>query len=146
MTIDCAENQMAMQRLMRAVLLCLAASMLGCNNRGATVNGNVRLDGEPLTLGTVTFHPLGEGRSGYGSIAPDGSYSIHAGNGDGIPAGRYAVTVVALEPPTPSNSPFGMPTPGKHITPPRYASRSTSELTAQVQAGPNRLDLELSGE
>lgn len=146
MTVDSVTHRNWSHALLSVVLLCLTALTLGCNERAATVYGSVTLNGEPLTQGMVTFHPQGAGRPGYGPIAVDGSYSIHTSDGDGIAPGRYEVTVVALQPPTPAADPYGMPSPGESITPRRYASAQTSDLTADVRAGANRLDFSLSGE
>ena len=125
---------------------CATLLLAGCNNRVATVDGIVTLDNKPLTHGTVTLHPAANGRTGYGTIAPDGSFSIRSGDSDGVEPGRYTVTVVSLEPSTSATGPHGMPMPGKHITPSRYSSAQSSDLHVDVVPGEQQLPLNLKSQ
>lgn len=124
----------------------------GCDTRGSTgaaggtVSGTVTLDGEPLKLGVVTFHPVAGGQSALGPVANDGTYKLNIGNDVSIPAGEYLVTVDAAEPAAYEEGPGGAPKPprpGKRITPDKYAKKETTDLRVTVKAGANEIPLEL---
>jgi hypothetical protein len=68
------------------------------------VRGSVRLDGQPVTDGLVTFYP--DQAKGNPRITPfpaeiekDGSYQLRAEHQQGIPLGWYKVVVQAPKPP-----------------------------------------------
>jgi hypothetical protein len=142
--IDIAARRAHQRNIAAAIALCIGFAAVGCDRHRATVDGRITLDGQPLHGGTVTFHPRDGGQPGYAVIASDGSYAIRTGESEGLAPGRYAVTVIALQPSATASSQFGMPSPGEHITPPRYASASTTDLTADVHEGANQLDFSLS--
>jgi hypothetical protein len=118
----------------------------GCGG-GGSVSGTVTLDGQPLTSGTVTFHPSGSGPVAIGSIGSDGRYVLAIGNDRTIPPGEYVVTVEATEAvtsePTPTKGPPAPPKPPRRITPAKYADVSTSDLRFTVEAGGNTINLPL---
>lgn len=122
------------------VLVCLfLLPVMGCGNRrGASVQGNVTLDGVALTSGDVTFTPLGEGRIAYGTIDSSGQYHLQTTNEAGVEPGEYTVTVVATgEPPASDQAP-------PLLTPAKYSDPTTSELKKTVQPGNNEINLELT--
>src|SRR5262249_36491429 len=124
----------------------------GCDTRGSTgaaggtVSGTVTLDGEPLRLGVVTFHPVASGPSAIGPVTKDGTYQLNLGNDRSIPAGECRVTVDAAELAAFEEGPGGAPRPprpGKRITPDKYAKKETTDLRVTVKAGANKIPLEL---
>lgn len=129
--------QAAAPRLLAAVVLALFG---GCGSGlDATVDGTVTLDGQPLTNGTVSFHPKGTAPVAYGQIQSDGTYTASTGSSEGITPGEYTATVVATKPdPDPSDE-----KPPEPLTPVRYASPETSGLDVTVRSGQNHLPLEL---
>jgi hypothetical protein len=70
---------------------------LGCSDK-ITVKGTVKFsDGEPLTKGEVFFGNAAGTHQYYGSIKPDGSFSLGGlKDGEGIPAGKYSVWLVRV--------------------------------------------------
>jgi hypothetical protein len=124
----------------------LAGCAAGCGSGGATVAGRVTLDGRPLPTGSVQFHPQAGGPIAYGSIGPEGGFSLRQGASNGpIPPGRYTATVVALSSPaSDADESQGESLPAA-ITPPRYGDVSTSNLVYDLAPGSNTLEIELSG-
>ncbi len=133
--------------------LCLGAILLatfacafaaGCSRNNHTpvypVQGQILLNGKPLSEAIVTFHPQGnapaeplpsahtdaEGRFKLTSFATD----------DGAPEGDYAISLVCFR-----THPIRKGSEGDatNIVPPRYANAATSKLTATVVRGPNEL-------
>jgi len=130
---------------------CLIALLIGINGCGgvyeSSVSGVVTLDSAPISRGTVTFKPTGNGPSAYGQIEPNGEYELRTGREFGVPSGQYLVTVVANEPPsTLQSATGGPPPPGPPITPAWYRSSDTSGLSFQVEPGSNDINLELTSE
>ena len=118
----------------------------GCGGGGGTVSGTVTLDGNPLRLGVVTFHPVAGGPAAIGPVTKDGTFELTIGNDVTIPPGDYLVTVDAGEP-TPYEMPVGAapkpPPPPKRITPDKYANKDTTDLKVTVKAGSNKIPLDL---
>ena len=81
-------------------LLMLAAALAGCGGEDdpwprAAVSGQVKLDGQPLVSGTVTFFPSGttKGPAAGGEIV-DGKFSIPAHEGPVVGTNRIEVRSV----------------------------------------------------
>jgi hypothetical protein len=120
----------------------------GCDSKptGGTVTGTVTLDGVPLKLGVVTFHPVAGGQSAIGPVSKDATYELTIGNERFIPPGEYLVTVDAAEPTELQGVPGGPPTPPpppKRITPNKYAKKESTDLKVTVKAGTNTIPIEL---
>jgi hypothetical protein len=120
----------------------------------ASVQGAVTIDGQLAERGTVTFHPAKDGPVGSGHIFADGSYSIRTGQGNltdpdggGIRAGKYVVTVIVSGPPGDAkvDEKGGPPAIGPRMMADKYALKETSDLTFDIEAGPNVIDLKLEG-
>lgn len=128
-----------------AATLCLLAT--GCSSDGGTVTGPVTLDGNPLTLGVVTFHPVAGGPAAIGAVRKDGTYEVAVGGQMQLPPGEYVVTVDAAEPTTSEaievKGPPRPPLSPKRITPDKYADKDTTDLRVTVKAGSNKIPLEL---
>jgi hypothetical protein len=107
------------------------------------VSGSVTLDDKPLTTGVVSFHPTAGGPVALGRIDDSGRYAAAVGSGAGLPPGEYVVTVVANEPMVPSKDPRMAPSPGRRITPERYATKEKSDLRHTVTPGSNTVHLAL---
>ena len=153
--------------MMRSILGLLLVSTLviaGCGPKGSGlrveyVEGIVTLDGQPLEGASVTFIPKTEGgtieaASGYSN--EKGVYKLSSMNGDpekGAVAGEYIVNVskVEIDDPTAGmsyeqrtmmtgNTPIVTQT---QILPAIYQDRMNSPLSATVNKGKNKIDLEL---
>ena len=133
----------------RGRLAFVAAALIAAAGCGgvydSTVTGVVKLNGNVVPRGTVSFVPNAAGPAAYGLIQSDGAYSLHTGREEGLPAGQYTVTVAANEPPaTPTSKDGGPPPTGKPITPAWYRDPATSGLSFEVKAGDNEIILELT--
>jgi hypothetical protein len=117
----------------------------GCGGMyDATVTGVVKLDGNIVPHGTVSFAPQSAGPTAFGQIQSDGAYQLRTGREEGLPPGQYIATVAANEPPAAARSADGGPSPlGKPITPEWYRDPATSGLAFTVESGDNVFDLEL---
>lgn len=121
--------------------------LAGCSGE-STVSGKVTFDGAPLTSGIVTFHPVGSGPVGIGSIGEDGRFVVAVGTSKTLPPGEYIVTVVATEPLgkdklDAKGAPMAPKAP-KRVTPERYSNKESSDLRKTVASGANVIDLELT--
>ena len=130
-------------RLVLTLLAAVAATAPGCGNRqAAQVSGRVTLNDEPLTTGTVTFHPAdGQGAVAVGAIDEHGHFQISTGTDAGLAPGAYVVTVVASESFQPADP--SAEVQYRDLTPARYANTSESDLKVDVRAGPNDVPLAL---
>ena len=127
-----------------AVLLGMVLLVTGCGGKYAsTVSGSVTLDDQPLTSGTVSFHPVNGGPVAYATIGADGSYSLKTGDAESLKPGMYSVTVVATEKPPADLPRDAMPPIGRLITPQKYSRPKTTDLKYEVRAGSNEINLAL---
>jgi hypothetical protein len=115
-------------------LFCIATC--GCN-RGpdtAVVKGVVRLDGKPLTYGTVRFTPKA-GRSATGFIESDGSFTLGTfTKTDGAIVGLSRVAVATFKHSGPPNYDSDRPVRTSEV-PMFYTSPDSSGLTFDVKPG-----------
>lgn len=132
------------------LLLTLAG---GCGNsrpETAIVEGRITWHGKPVTTGTIMFYPA-TGRPATGSISSDGSYRLTTFvKDDGATLGKHVVTIQASEivggdnPQRFEDEYKGLRAGElKSLIPTEYADRTTSGLTAEVQATKNRIDFNL---
>jgi hypothetical protein len=135
-------------RSLALVAVISAWSAIGCGGPyDASVSGLVSLDGSTITRGTVTFASVDGGPTAYARIDSGGKFVVRTGREKGLPAGEYAVSVVANEAPAIKETAEGGPPPaGKPITPPWYRSQRTSGLRFMVETGSNEIDLELTSD
>jgi len=129
-------------------LLTLLACLAGCgsDSKLGSVDGVVRLDGKPLTTGTVRFVPTA-GRAASGEIRSDGTFTLGTyGKTDGALVGTHQVAIIAVQ------TDPGAPTEGrlleanpkvKPLVPNRYMAPGTSGLTVDVKPGNNKFDFDL---
>jgi hypothetical protein len=83
-----------------ALALVGLAAGCGSSENLASVEGIVRLNGEPLSRGIVTFLPEA-GRSASGAINSDGTFQLGTyDKADGALVGKHLVTITATEAPT----------------------------------------------
>jgi hypothetical protein len=114
----------------------------------APVSGRVTVDANPISIGSVTFHPdKAKGNASdltpTASIQMDGTYKLTSGGKEGAPLGWYKVTV------SPNGMPSTMPTDGKMPPAPninqRYQKSETGMSIEVVENPPaGAYDLKLS--
>ena len=113
------------------------ASLAGCKGERLDllpVTGQVFYDGQPLTTGSVSFHPAATtGHVPTGVIDKEGRYTLSTSYQPGAPPGRYKVVVHATEPieQIPGKASPGLP---KSLIPSRYNQGSTTPLEVEVKA------------
>ena len=130
----------------------------------ASVEGTIRLHGELVTTGRITFYPE-QGRPATGQIGSDGTYALTTfEDGDGALLGKHRVTVRSthvdvkmVDMPKSMEEEVARGGRGetrmvtkrllKWIVPESYSRRESSLLTAEVtvqpDSKPNRLDFDL---
>jgi hypothetical protein len=125
------------------------AAIGGCGEPGPDlheVEGVARLEGSPLTDGSVSLRPDGTGgtfEQPTGSISPDGSFRVYTRGRPGAPPGRYRVVVFSNEPPSGATAAHpGMP---RSVVPLRYNDPVKTPLLVEVIEAPEpgRYNLEL---
>ena len=121
-----------------SLLVGLLIASAGCGyGQWGTVAGTVHLDDRPLEKGIVTFHPDEGGPAAIGQVK-DGSFTLMTGTQEGLSLGNYKVTVLdQIVPKMDSDEPAQL------LTPAKYASPLTSDLTATIKPGPNPIHLVL---
>jgi hypothetical protein len=97
------------------------------------VSGVVLIDGQPLTVGSVRFIPVGGGRPSIRSIWPDGRFDF--GN-EGVVVAMNRVEVIASEQ-------VGAAGYRWHA-PEKYANYSTSGLEQQISGPTNDVTIKLT--
>jgi hypothetical protein len=142
----------------------------GCGPSFAKVTGKVTYQGNPLKGGTVTFIPVGEGKTFSTLIQEDGTYTM-----DHVETGKYKVCVettsVKPDPSNPTGSTMvdprikNVPPPGAKLPegyvlanpggaaerakryvpiPPQYGDPQKTTLTVEVKGGSFPHDIPLS--
>lgn len=115
------------------------------------VSGQVTLDGKPLESGMIRFHDPTLGNVAGSQVkGPDGKYQLSFGGEERIPTGKYLVTVSPLPEGDVDAARSGAAQPTKPISkspsvnvPKKYQNQRTTDLTAEVIQGENKIDLEL---
>jgi hypothetical protein len=133
--------------------LALAFGVLGsgCGSGGPTmgrVSGTVKVDGQPLTRGTVTFIATdSKNPNATGALDSSGRYSLQTTEpGDGAVVGSYKVAISDGDSKAMNTALPGMPPPvQKSAISKIYLDGNTSGLTATVESGSNTKDFELKG-
>jgi hypothetical protein len=122
------------------LLLCTIALFVGCGDgrpKRVPFSGQVLIDNQPLTTGTIMVIPDNE-RPATGQIGADGRFTLSTyGDNDGVVLGTHRVEIVARE--TQDGA-------IKHLTPRKYQDAATSGLTITVENPTSDYKLELSWE
>jgi hypothetical protein len=120
------------------VCLGLIVSQFGCGGSGSTlypVEGTVKVDGKPLSHGSVAFHPDAkkgnESKKILGGDVKDGAYKIYTDGQPGAPPGWYKVTVVST-----SEVDSSKPEKAKSYVHKAFSDPKTTTLSVEVTASP----------
>jgi hypothetical protein len=120
----------------------LALAATGCGPQMYPVRGTVTLeDGTPLVKGLVIFERVDGGPplTARGDIGPDGRYELSTEKpGDGVPAGRYRVSINPLDTSDVPDEQKVLPFDAK------YLNLKTSGLECEVKAGASDYPIRLS--
>lgn len=136
-------NSNSERRLLLSVALGLHVLGLpaGCSKgpERVAVSGQVLIDGQPLTTGTVSFMPVAGGRPAGGKLDEQGRFTLTSLKpGDGTMLGEYNIAVSAVE--------YQGEVAQKWHAPKKYADARTSGLTVNVAQPEEDVKLELSWE
>jgi hypothetical protein len=130
----------------------IALILCGCSKKAGgrvEVNGTVKLNGQPIKEGNITFEPLEGQSTGTTAMINDGSYSIPRESG--LMPGRYLIRVSAGDGKTPVNlvDPDHPPGPSggsnivsKDLIPADWNKDSKQERTV-TKDSPNRIEFEI---
>lgn len=137
--------------MQRALLLLVGLSLTSCAGCGpakppvAPVTGKVIYNGKPVPFGQVFFHP-NAGTQGRGTIQADGTFTLTTyQDKDGAQIGTHKVRITSFEVQDPNGDPKRFAGGnGKSLIPEKYTSLTTTELTKEVQAGPNTFEFVLT--
>lgn len=138
------------RRLWFGFAVALGIFVTGCGGGGPSmgrVSGTVKLDGKPLTKGTVTFIATdGKNPNATGAIDSSGKYTLQTTEpGDGAVVGSYKVAISDTDTAALNTAMPGMPAPvQKSAVPKSYLDAGTSGLTATVTTGSNTKDFDLN--
>ncbi len=117
---------------------CAVVFLGGCGEsfKLAQVSGTVTVDGTPAANLQVLFEPQDNSQpSSIGFTKADGTYQLRCSSGvDGAVVGAHTVRVTAVETDDPAGAPLTIP--AKYNT--------SSQLTQEVKAGMNTIDLKIS--
>jgi hypothetical protein len=123
-------------------LFSLAALVLlgtGCSDGRPSrvpVSGQVLIDGQPVTRGTVQVIPQGD-RAAYADIGPDGRFRLSTfEDNDGCVLGKHKVVVVSREVINAGSQ--------KWLVPKKYSSFEDSDLRIDVTGPTDTLKIELT--
>lgn len=142
------------------VLMVAVFAIAGCGpeSRTSGVTGTVTFEGAAVPEGTITFYPKAGGRPAIGQIQSDGTYELSTfAPGDGAVPGEHKVAIEAKQvsgagaAPTSLQDEIAQTSFGANsktssvnwLVPEKYASSESSELTATVESGSNKIDFQL---
>ena len=145
-----------MNRVSLANWHCIAALcvvvLLGCGEslpNYKPVTGQVTFQGKPLAAARVRFIPVDTttGVGGQAKTDAEGKYRVvYAQGGDGLPPGKYKITVSQMLMPDGSPGPENVSpieSPAREVLPEHYSQELTSRLTKDVLADGGVIDLVL---
>jgi hypothetical protein len=119
--------------------------LAGCGSElGATVSGQVTIDGKPVGPGMVTFAAERAGEvPAVGGLDDDGSYTLQTNRKPGVAPGAYRVAIQAFQPPeglAPGERTMKL---SKPLIPEKYLQVDSSGLEYTVDRGANVINIEL---
>jgi hypothetical protein len=133
------------------VLVLLASALyVGCGQDYGgrrEITGTIKLKGQPLDQGQITFMPLSDDRSTQaGALIASGSYQIE--RAQGLVPGKYKVIITSGDGRTPADQPDQAPGPSganiisKDRIPKDYNTHSKQEVEV-TEKGPNVFDYDI---
>jgi hypothetical protein len=129
-------------RRITAALLLAAAATLGCSSDSRVgVTGKVTYQGEPVTVGTITFLPTAENGTKCGGLIDQGAYQVEPQFGPQPGPHRVEIRWAKSTGKKFKNE-FGEEIEVRQEgLPDKYHANST--LTAEIKAGANVIDFQL---
>jgi hypothetical protein len=132
-------------------IITLLICLVGCTNSNpqgrVALEGDVTLNGQPLTQGNISFEPSGtqSERTQSGGLIKNGKYRIAAA--DGLVEGEYTVSIHAMEeiPETRkgnSTNPMDNQVEYRNIIPPEFGEKTTQKITVE-KGKQNKFDFKM---
>jgi hypothetical protein len=142
-----ATNEFPQHKHIAIVGLALLPLLIGCgrSDNRAEVSGTIRLNGEPLATGTISFVPM-EGTTGpsSGGHIIDGEYHVPGQNGVAVGKNRVSILSVVKTGRKIGDLRGESEDEKVQVVPRKY--NTESEVICTVQPGSNRLDFDLKGQ
>ena len=144
--------------MLRTLFFLFLVCVCGCAQRGPAVQfveGTVTLDGVAVADADVSFVPKAtDGIPALGKTDENGQYRLSSAQGGefgrGAVTGEYDVRIIKFVDPdyvapiNPQPGDFAPMARPRHQLPERYSDVKTSELTATVTRGRNKIDFSLT--
>ncbi|MCA9233897.1 MAG: hypothetical protein KDA44_00400 [Planctomycetales bacterium] len=122
-----------------ALATCGLAGLAGCSDglpHRVPVSGIVKIDGKPLSQGSVMVIPANDRPAG-GSIGPDGRFTLTSYEpNDGVVVGTHKVTVAATEHLSERET--------RWLVPKKYNNAGSSGLTVTIDGPTDDLEINLT--
>lgn len=143
-------SSLRLSRCCRLLVVALSIVVTSCSNDAGgaklvPVKGKITVGDQPLKRGSILFRlqsPAGNAPEPYGSIEPDGSYTMYTNNKPGAPIGKYYAIIEASEEIDPSK-PSATP---KSLIDAKYADAANKLISIEVVESPtsSQYDIKLS--
>ena len=129
------------QQFQFAAFVLLAGAIIGCGNSDlGSVNGTVRLGGQPLENALVTFTPVAGGRPAAGKTDSSGYYElVFSRDDEGALIGEHTVSISTMGEKVAADGESSELIPEK--VPAKY--NVNTELKKTVEGGSNTIDFDL---
>ncbi|QDU56699.1 hypothetical protein [Aeoliella mucimassa] len=119
------------------IAICVVSAGCGSDKSGLVpVSGQVLIDGQPLSLGSLQVMPTGA-RPAFGKLDENGHFELMTyKEGDGCVSGSHRVTITAFE-----------VVPGrrqKWHAPKKYSNPSTSDVVIEISGATKDLEINLT--
>jgi hypothetical protein len=129
-----------MKRTLLLAVVCLA-TLTGCGGKTNSVSGKVTHNGQPVTGGSITFLPQGEGKPAAANVDASGNYKMTpSGDTGGAVVGKHRVTYSAPVAELPAGTELK---PGESPPKSPFDGLKPKEEVIDVTAGSNTIDIEL---
>lgn len=135
-----------LRRLPNALVTLVLCAALGCSGGLSEVSGTVKLNGQPVTEGAITFIPI-EGNTGAGAGATIQNGKYHIPRSAGVSPGKNRVELRAFRETSrkvqdPTGKPGTLTTERVMAFPPEYNDHST--LIRDVRRGSDTIDFDIT--
>jgi hypothetical protein len=130
--------------LLLVLLPLLTAFGCGGPDNRAEVSGTVRLNGQPVASGSISFVPT-DGNTGpsSGGVIADGKYSVPQAKGVAVGKNRVSILSTVKTGRKINIGRDGLEDEWLQVVPAKYNDQS--ELVRDVKSGSNQLDFDLKG-
>jgi hypothetical protein len=132
-------NKLASKSIASAFVLAAVALLAGCDQgpKLVPIEGQVTLDGQPLTYGYVRVIPAA-GRTAFGQLDEQGRFKLMTDDLEGCPVGIHIVEVGSTK--------AISETQQRRYAPPKYESGITTDLKIDVKEPRQDVLIELKGD